>query len=109
MGRAGADEGLIRENWVPIDILDVLLQMDVDVLARVTPVAGLDVVAVGGLVAASPGDAERCTTRASSSWNVPGSRSRSSRSRAVSFPRLCCCAMRAFTVCMVAPKPWQTP
>jgi predicted ester cyclase len=30
-----ADEGLIRENWVPIDILDVLLQMDVDVLARV--------------------------------------------------------------------------
>ena len=29
-----ADEGLIRENWVPIDILDVLLQMDVDVLAR---------------------------------------------------------------------------
>ena len=30
-----ADEGLIRENWVPIDILDVLLQLDVDVLARV--------------------------------------------------------------------------
>ncbi len=30
-----ADQGLIRENWVPIDILDVLLQMDVDVLARV--------------------------------------------------------------------------
>ncbi len=30
-----ADHGLIRENWVPIDILDVLLQMDVDVLARV--------------------------------------------------------------------------
>lgn len=29
------DEGLIRENWVPIDILDVLLQLDVDVLARV--------------------------------------------------------------------------
>ena len=28
-----ADEGLIRENWVPIDILNVLLQMDVDVLA----------------------------------------------------------------------------
>ena len=30
-----ADQGLIRENWVPIDILDVLLQLDVDVLARV--------------------------------------------------------------------------
>ncbi|MFY8043801.1 MAG: hypothetical protein ACOVOD_12840 [Rhodoferax sp.] len=30
-----ADAGLIRENWVPIDILNVLLQMDVDVLARV--------------------------------------------------------------------------
>ena len=30
-----ADEGLIRENWVPIDILNVLLQMDVDVLARI--------------------------------------------------------------------------
>ena len=30
-----ADQGLIRENWVPIDILHVLLQMDVDVLARV--------------------------------------------------------------------------
>jgi hypothetical protein len=30
-----ADQGLIRENWVPIDLLDVLLQMDVDVLARV--------------------------------------------------------------------------
>jgi predicted ester cyclase len=29
------DEGLIRENWVPIDILDILLQMEVDVLARV--------------------------------------------------------------------------
>jgi hypothetical protein len=29
-----ADEGLIRENWVPIDILDVLMQMEVDVLAR---------------------------------------------------------------------------
>ena len=27
-------EGLIRENWVPIDIIDLLLQMDVDVLAR---------------------------------------------------------------------------
>ncbi len=30
-----ADRGLIRENWVPIDILQVLLQLDVDVLARV--------------------------------------------------------------------------
>ena len=30
-----ADQGLIRENWVPIDILQVLLQLDVDVLARV--------------------------------------------------------------------------
>jgi len=30
-----ADAGLIRENWVPIDILNVLLQIDVDVLARV--------------------------------------------------------------------------
>jgi predicted ester cyclase len=30
-----ADQGLIRENWVPIDILNVLLQLDIDVLARV--------------------------------------------------------------------------
>ena len=30
-----ADEGLIRENWVPIDILNVLLQLDLDLLARV--------------------------------------------------------------------------
>ena len=30
-----ADEGLIRENWVPIDIIEVLLQLDIDVLARV--------------------------------------------------------------------------
>lgn len=29
------DEGLIRENWVPIDIIDVLRQLDIDVLARV--------------------------------------------------------------------------
>lgn len=28
------DEGLIRENWVPLDVLDLLLQMDVDVFAR---------------------------------------------------------------------------
>ena len=27
-------EGLIRENWVPLDMLDVLMQMDVDVLDR---------------------------------------------------------------------------
>ena len=27
-------EGLIRENWVPLDILDVLMQMGVDVMAR---------------------------------------------------------------------------
>ena len=26
------DEGLIRENWVPIDILHILKQIDVDVL-----------------------------------------------------------------------------
>ena len=30
-----ADEGLVRENWVPIDIVNVLLQLDIDVLARV--------------------------------------------------------------------------
>ncbi len=30
-----ADSNLIRENWVPIDIIQVLLQLDVDVLARV--------------------------------------------------------------------------
>jgi len=30
-------EGLIRENWVPLDILNLLLQMDVDVLARLQP------------------------------------------------------------------------
>jgi hypothetical protein len=30
-----ADGGLIRENWVPIDIIQVLLQLDIDVLARV--------------------------------------------------------------------------
>ena len=27
-------EGLIRENWVPLDILDVLMQMDIDVFDR---------------------------------------------------------------------------
>lgn len=29
-----ADDGLIRENWVPLDIIHLLLQMDVDVFAR---------------------------------------------------------------------------
>jgi predicted ester cyclase len=28
------DEGLIRENWVPLDVLDLLRQMGVDVMAR---------------------------------------------------------------------------
>ena len=28
------DEGLIRENWVPIDVIDLLMQMDVDVFDR---------------------------------------------------------------------------
>lgn len=28
------DEGLIRENWVPLDILNLLLQMDFDVIGR---------------------------------------------------------------------------
>lgn len=32
------DEGLIRENWVPIDIIDVMLQLGVDVFARLQPV-----------------------------------------------------------------------
>jgi predicted ester cyclase len=31
-------EGLIRENWVPLDVLDLLMQMGVDVLARMQPV-----------------------------------------------------------------------
>ncbi len=30
-----ADAGLIRENWVPIDVIHLLLQMGLDVLARV--------------------------------------------------------------------------
>jgi predicted ester cyclase len=34
------DGGLIRENWVPIDVLDMLMQMGVDVLARVAHRAG---------------------------------------------------------------------
>jgi predicted ester cyclase len=29
-----AEDGLIRENWVPLDIIHLLLQMDVDVFAR---------------------------------------------------------------------------
>lgn len=32
-------EGLIRENWVPLDIIDLLLQMDVDVMARMRVMA----------------------------------------------------------------------
>ena len=31
-------EGRIRENWVPLDVLDLLLQMGVDVLARMQPI-----------------------------------------------------------------------
>ena len=34
------DEGLIRENWVPLDILDLLMQMGVDVLARLRSLTG---------------------------------------------------------------------
>ncbi|MBF9031721.1 hypothetical protein HKCCE3408_15070 [Rhodobacterales bacterium HKCCE3408] len=33
-------EGLIRENWVPLDILDLLLQMGVDVLGRMQQIIG---------------------------------------------------------------------
>ena len=29
------NEGLIRENWVPIDILHILKQMDVDVIQMI--------------------------------------------------------------------------
>ena len=29
-----AEQGLIGENWVPIDLINVLLQLDIDVLAR---------------------------------------------------------------------------
>ena len=29
------DEGLIRENWVPIDILHILKQMNVDVIQMI--------------------------------------------------------------------------
>lgn len=29
-----ADEGLIRENWIPLDIIHCLLQMDVDIFER---------------------------------------------------------------------------
>lgn len=31
-------EGLIRENWVPIDMLDILMQMGVDALGRISEV-----------------------------------------------------------------------
>ena len=34
------DDGLIRENWVPIDIVDVLHQMGFDALGRVRRMAG---------------------------------------------------------------------
>lgn len=33
-------EGLIRENWVPLDVLDLLRQMGVDVLARMRSLRG---------------------------------------------------------------------
>lgn len=33
-------EGLIRENWVPIDLVDLLLQMDVDVFGRMRQLIG---------------------------------------------------------------------
>ncbi|MGI9288785.1 MAG: hypothetical protein ACR2P1_25585 [Pseudomonadales bacterium] len=29
------DDEMIRENWVPIDIIDILLQLNVDIMARV--------------------------------------------------------------------------
>ena len=29
------DEGLIRENWVPIEILHILKQIDVDVIKMI--------------------------------------------------------------------------
>ena len=34
------ENGLIAENWVPIDIVDILLQMDVDVFARLRHLSG---------------------------------------------------------------------
>lgn len=34
------EDGLIAENWVPIDIVDILLQMDVDVFARLRHLRG---------------------------------------------------------------------
>ncbi|MDX1516722.1 MAG: ester cyclase [Woeseiaceae bacterium] len=34
------DNGLIAENWVPIDIIDILRQMDVDVFARLRHLYG---------------------------------------------------------------------
>ena len=33
-------EGLIRENWVPLDILDLLQQMGVDVIGRMQSHSG---------------------------------------------------------------------
>ena len=35
------DEGLIRENWVPLDVLDLLMQMGIDVLGRMRDQLGL--------------------------------------------------------------------
>ena len=34
------ENGLIAENWVPIDIIDILRQMDIDVLARLRHLQG---------------------------------------------------------------------
>ena len=33
-------EGKIRENWVPIDIIELLLQMGIDVIARLQHLSG---------------------------------------------------------------------
>ena len=35
-------EGLIRENWVPLDMLDLLNQMGLDVIARLQGLRGID-------------------------------------------------------------------
>ena len=48
-------EGLIRENWVPLDMLDLLRQMGVDPLARALG---------GGAGAVTPLGAGRVTGRA---------------------------------------------
>src|SRR5512143_367288 len=49
----------------------------------------------GILVRSMPKSRDRCSTRRSSSKNEPGSRRRSTRSRAVSFPSACCRATRS--------------